>query len=125
MSIRDECRHAFCHDSFGSIIQLLWVDEPGGDYGPDAPTGLTVTPSTNGLYLAWKPSPQDPGCVTGYELSRSTSTGGVYSVLTTVDKGVGNFNDTTALEGTTYFYKIRAKSGNDFSPYTPEASAKR
>ncbi len=107
------------------IVKWTWVDEPGGDYGPDAPTGLTVTPSTTGLYLAWKPSLQDPGCVTGYELSRSTSAGGVYSVLTTVDQGVLNYNDTTALEGTSYFYKIRAKSGNDFSPYTPEASGKR
>lgn len=108
-----------------SIIKWIWVDDPNAPAGPDAPTNFTVTASTTGLYLAWKASPQDPGCVSGYEISRSTSSGSAFAVLTTVANGVLNYNDTIAEVGTTYYYKLRAKSGTDFSPYTAEASGKR
>jgi hypothetical protein len=108
-----------------SIIKWTWQDDPNVPSGPDAPTGLAVTPSTTGLYLTWKASPQDPGCVTGYEIARSTSSGGVYTPLATVDKGVLKYNDTTAAAGTTYYYKIRAVSGMEYSPYTAEVSGKR
>jgi hypothetical protein len=108
-----------------SIVKWTWQDDPNAPSGPDAPTGLAVTPSTTGLYLTWKASPQDPGCVTGYEIARSTSSGGVYTTLATVDKGVLKYNDTTAAAGTTYYYKIRAVSGMEYSPYTAEVSGKR
>lgn len=108
-----------------SIIKWTWQDDPNQPSGPDAPTSLAVMPSTTGLYLTWKASPQDPGCVTGYEIARASSSGGVYTALATVDKGVLKYNDTTATAGTTYYYKVRAVSGTDYSPYTSEASGKR
>ena len=109
-----------------SILKWTWVNDPSDPpSGPDAPTGLTVTPSTSGLYLTWTASPQDPGCVTGYEVSRATTAGGTYSVLTTVATGITKYNDTTATAGTTYYYKVRAVSGSDYSPYTTEISGKR
>lgn len=108
-----------------SIVKWTWQDDPNQPSGPDAPTGLAVAPSTTGLYLTWKASPQDPGCVTGYEIARATSSGGVYATLATVDKGVFKYNDTTATVGTTYYYKLLAVSGTDYSPYTAEASGKR
>jgi hypothetical protein len=108
-----------------SIVKWTWQDDPNALSGPDAPTGLAVTPSTTGLYLTWKASPQDPGCVTGYEIARSTSSGGVYTTLATVDKGVLKYNDTTAIAGATYYYKVRAVSGTEYSPYTSEVSGKR
>ena len=108
-----------------SIVKWTWVDDPNTPTGPDAPTNLAVAASTTGLYLTWKASTQDPGCVTGYEISRADTSGGTLSVIATVDKGVLNYNDTTAVVGTTYYYKLRAKSGSDFSVYTNEVSGKR
>ena len=108
-----------------SIVKWTWTDDPNQPSGPDAPANLAVAASTTGLYLTWTASPNDPGCVTGYEISRSDSSGGALSVIATVDKGVLNYNDTTAAVGTTYYYKLRAKSGTDFSTYTNEVSGKR
>lgn len=107
------------------ILKWTWVDDPNVPTGPDAPSGLTVTPSLNGLYLTWTASPQDPGCVTGYEVARATTSGGVYSTIGTVDKGVVKYNDTSAEVGTMYYYKVRAKAGSEYSPYTAEVSGKR
>ena len=108
-----------------SIVKWTWVDDPNVPTGPDAPSGLAVTPSINGLYLTWTASPQDPGCVTGYEVARATTSGGVFSTVGTVDKGVVKYNDTTASTGTTYYYKVRAKAGSEYSPYTSEVSGRR
>lgn len=82
-------------------------------------------PSTTGLYLTWTASPSDPGCVTGYEVARATSSGGVFSSVGTVNAGVVKYNDTSAAAGTTYFYKVRAVAGSEYSPYTAEVSGKR
>jgi hypothetical protein len=112
-------------DSKYAIVKWTWQDDPTVPSGPDAPSGLTVTPSTTGLYLAWTASAQDPGCVTGYEVARATSSGGVFSTVGTVDKGVVKYNDTTAEVGTMYYYKVRAKAGSEYSPYTAEVSGKR
>lgn len=108
-----------------SILKWTWMDDPSVPPGPDAPTGLAVAASVGGLYLSWIASPQDPGCVTGYEISRATSAGGVSSTIATVNAGALKYNDTTASAGTMYYYKVRAVAGNEFSPYSNEASGKR
>ena len=143
--IPGEEQYVFIHDEYGapvvdvngnvytwkrtptkySILKWTWVDDPNVPSGPDAPSGLTVTPSINGLYLTWTASPNDPGCVTGYEVARATSSGGVFSTVGTVDKGVVKYNDATASTGTTYYYKVRAKAGTEYSPYTSEVSGRR
>jgi len=112
-------------DAKYSILKWTWVDDPNVLTGPDAPTGLSLIPSTTGLYLTWTASPSDPGCVTGYEVSRATSAGGVGSTVATVNAGVVKYNDATATAGTTYYYKIRAVAGSEYSPYTSEVSGKR
>ncbi len=108
-----------------SILKWTWVDDPNVPTGPDAPTGLTLMPSTTGIYLTWTASPSDPGCVTGYEVSRATSAGGATTTVATVNAGVVKYNDTTADAGTTYYYKIRAKAGKESSAFTSEVSGKR
>ncbi len=108
-----------------SILKWTWVDDPNVPAGPDAPTNLSVIPSTSGLYLTWTLSLNDPGCVTGYEIARATSAGGVFSTVGTVEKGVVKYNDTSAAAGTTYYYKVRAAAGTEYSIYTAEASGKR
>ena len=108
-----------------SIVKWTWVNDPNVPTGPDAPSGLTVTPSINGLYLTWTASAQNPGCVTGYEVARATTSGGVFSTVGTVAASVLKYNDTTASAGTTYYYKVRAMAGSEPSPYTAEVSGKR
>lgn len=108
-----------------SILKWTWVDDPNTPSGPDAPSGLKVDASTNGLYLTWTASPQDPGCVTGYEISRATGAGGSGTTVGTITPGKLTFNDSTAASGTTYYYKVRAVSGSEYSPFTSEVSGRR
>lgn len=109
-----------------SILKWTWVDSPDDPKGgPDAPLDLKVAPSTDGLFLTWTASPQDPGCVEGYEVERSSTSGGIFSNLTTTAAGVVKYNDTGAFAGSTYYYRIRAKSSCGPSPYTAEISGKR
>ena len=109
-----------------SILKWTWVDDPTDPQpGPDAPADLKLIPSLDGLYITWGASPQDPGCVDGYELERATSADGMYSTVSTTGAGEFKFNDTSALPGSTYFYKVRAKSDGLYSPYTSPASGAR
>jgi len=96
------------------IVRWSWVDEdtdPKG--GPDTPVETQALPSTSGIYLTWNPSPQDPGCVSGYEIERASAAGGPYSPVATVpldEKQTYNYNDTTATAGATWYYRIRSAS---------------
>lgn len=108
-----------------SVLKWTWVDDPNVPTGPDAPSSLSIAASFNGLYLTWAASPQDPGCVTGYEVARATSAGGVAETIMTLPAGTLMYNDTTANAGITYYYKIRAAAGSEYSPYTSEVSGKR
>jgi hypothetical protein len=63
--------------------------------------------------------------VTGYEVSRATISGGVFSTVGTVEKGVIKYHDTTASAGTTYYYKVRAVAGSEYPNYTADVSGKR
>lgn len=115
-----------------SILKWTWVDDPNAPTNvPDAPEKITIKPVSTGLNLFWQTVPQDPGCVTGYELVRSTTAGGPYSTLATVGAGIANstgwikYADATAEVGTTYYYKVRAAAGIAYSPYTVEVSGKR
>jgi len=108
-----------------SILKWTWQDDPNEPTGPDGPTNFQVQSAINGLYLTWELSLQDPGCVTGYEIERATSSGGVYSTVGTVEKGVIKHTDTTAEAGTTYYYKMRAKADSEYSEYVGPVSGKR
>jgi len=108
-----------------SILKWTWQDDPNVPTGPDGPTNFQVQSAINGLYLTWELSLQDPGCVTGYEIERATSSGGVYSTVGTVEKGVIKHTDTTAEAGTTYYYKMRAKADSEYSEYVGPVSGKR
>jgi len=81
------------------------------------PQALTVMPAPAGYYLVWQ-APQDQTSVTGYEIARATATGGPYTAVATVGKGVFLYHDSAAGGGTTYFYKVRAMAGKAYSPYT-------
>ena len=98
---------------------------------PAAPTGLTAAPGNNAVYLGWNANPE-PDLV-GYHVYRSTTSpvstsgaplSGTEPVTTT------SYVDTTAVNGTQYFYVITAvdastnRSGpSNTASATPDASA--
>jgi len=92
---------------------------------PGAPTGLTVTISGKGFFLAWKASADDPGIVTGYEIARATLASGPFETIAKVSKGVLTYHDSTAQPEIIYFYKVRAVAGKEYSPYSNVAAAER
>jgi len=90
-----------------------------------APTALRLMIVPNGFKLSWKPSPQDPGMVTGYEIVRSDLASGPFVKVGTVDKGVSQYVDTTASPETIYYYKVRAIAGTAYSPFSNTVTGER
>jgi len=94
---------------------------------PVAPTGLTVvdTPGDSGgaLDLAWTPSTAPD--VSEQRVYRSLTVGGPYTLVATLaGNAAGSHTDTIGLvNGTTYFYVIRAFDGTQESGESNEASA--
>jgi Calcineurin-like phosphoesterase/Purple acid Phosphatase, N-terminal domain/Fibronectin type III domain len=86
---------------------------------PAAPTGLAVTAGNNQVDLTWNAS---SGAVS-YNVKRATVSGGPYATVAT---GVtaASFTDTTAVNGTTYFYVVTAVNAVGESSNSNEASAR-
>jgi hypothetical protein len=90
-----------------------------------APTALKLVIVPNGFKLTWKLSPQDPGIVTGYEIVRSDRASGPFDNVSSVNKEVSEYIDTTASKEIIYYYKVRAKAGNIDSPYSNMVTGER
>lgn len=96
----------------GTDAHLYGVTMSGGEfgagtifrlrYGPDAPGGLSVSPSGSNVRLTWSATPT---AVT-YTVKRSTSPG-TETLLATGLAGT-DFVDTTALRGQRYYYVVTA-----------------
>jgi len=89
---------------------------------PAAPTELVATAGVNSVALSWTASPG----ATNYSIKRSTVSGGTPSgTYDTLSAGVvtgTTYTDTTALNGTTYYYVISAVATGE-SPNSTEVSA--
>jgi fibronectin type 3 domain-containing protein len=72
---------------------------------PPAPTGLTAATGDSHVTLTWSAT----SGAGSYSVKRSTVSGGPYSVLAS---GIttASFTDTTAVNGTTYFYVVSASN---------------
>lgn len=83
-----------------------------------APTGLAALPGNNRVTLSWSAS----SGAASYTVKRATVSGGSY---TTVASGVvpTSYTDSTALNGTTYFYVVSAVNGSGESANSTEVSA--
>src|SRR5947209_10665631 len=70
---------------------------------PPAPTGLTAGPNSYlGIALSWNTS----SGATGYNVKRSTTSGGPYATIAT--RSNADYDDTNVVSGTTYFYVVSA-----------------
>lgn len=93
----------------------------------DPPSGVSAlascADSTAEVAVGWTASPDTEA--TGYEILRSTTSGGSYSSVGTVsDPAATAFTDTGLSYSTTYYYVVRTTTSTSWvSPWTSEVSA--
>jgi hypothetical protein len=104
-------------DSVGAIRDFFVVVK-GSASPPAAPMGLTATPGNNQVSLTWNAS----SGATSYNVKRATTSGGPYA---TIAPGVTttSYTDTTAVNGTTYYYVVSAVNAAGESANSSEVSA--
>jgi hypothetical protein len=80
---------------------------------PEMPSGLTVVPGVGRVFLTWNENKE--GDLAGYQVYRSTKSGGDAQRLTVSVIKRTTFSDTSVQQGMTYYYSITAvdKSGNE------------
>ena len=83
---------------------------------PPTPTGLAATAGNNHVALTWNAS----SGATSYNVKRSTSTN---TETTIASPTTNSFDDTTAVNGTTYFYVVSAVGTGGESVNSSEVSA--
>jgi DNA/RNA endonuclease G (NUC1)/fibronectin type 3 domain-containing protein len=69
---------------------------------PAAPAGLTATPGNAHVQLAWNAV----GGATSYNVKRGTAPGGPYTTINS--PGTNSYDDTSAVNGSTYYYVVSA-----------------
>lgn len=88
----------------------ITVARPVNSPGPVAPpTGLTAIGGNAQVSLTWNASLG----ATNYNVKRSTSSGGPFTNIANVT--ATSYNDTTAANGTTYYYEVSALSAPGYS----------
>jgi glycosidase len=86
----------------------LTVNASGDTTAPATPTGLNVvSASPAGIELAWDENSGDASLY-GYEVLRSASSGGPYTMIARVTAPDHSYTDTSVIEGATYYYVVRA-----------------
>lgn len=102
---------------------------PSDNIAPGAPLSIAVadTPGDDGgnLRVAWSLSPDDGAGmrdVVRYDIFRRKSTTSSYSStpLATRPAGTTTYYDNSPIDGTNYYYKVRASDGFNVSPFTIE-----
>lgn len=83
------------------------------------PTGLAATPGNASVTLTWNASTG----ATSYNMYRSTSSGGTYSKINGSAITSTTYTDTTAVNGTTYWYKVTSVDAGGESSESGSVSA--
>jgi len=82
----------------------------GNTIPPAAPTGLTATPSTGTITLDWNDSAE--GDLYGYDIYRSSTSGGQTNRLNLVRSKTSAYTDTNVAGTRTYYYVVTAVDTN-------------
>ena len=88
---------------------------------PNAPSLNAAVAGNNAVSLSWTPGSNGGSAITGYRVYRGTAAGGE-TLLTSIGD-VTSFMDTTAVNGTVYFYKVSALNAVGESTRSNERSA--
>ncbi len=92
-----------------------------GPQPPAAPTFLRATTySASCIRLSWTGVDSE----TGYRLERRHVEGAVWTQIAELPADAGAFDDTGVMEGSEYYYRLRAFNAVGNSPYSNEASAR-
>jgi hypothetical protein len=106
-----------------SAVSLLSCGGSSGGGGgqqvtpPATPTGLAATAGNNQVSLTWNASTG----ATSYNVGRGTASGGPYS--TTFSASTASYTDTTAANGTPYYYVVAAVNSAGTSANSSQVSA--
>jgi len=99
-------------DTYGDVVGYVSVP-------PNAPTGLNATSGTNLVSLSWTSAAGSP---TGYNVKRSTVSGGLYTYIGSTTASTLSYND-SVLGGQTYYYVVSAMNGSGESTNSLPVSA--
>jgi hypothetical protein len=83
------------------------------------PTGLTALSGDGQVMLSWNPTATG----TGFNLRRSTSSNGIYSLIASNLPALG-FTDTNVANGTSYFFILSAVNASGVGADTAPVSAR-
>jgi len=109
-------------------FKTLYLDLLGGGEAAVAPVLVTpatpqeldaTTLSSASIYLEWSSTGEN---TTNYLIERSTD-GVAYTQIATVAVGITVYTDTGLTASTLYYYRVRAASASNYSPYSNVASA--
>jgi squalene-hopene/tetraprenyl-beta-curcumene cyclase len=88
------------------------------------PSGLTATPGNQTVSLSWRPFSETGFALAGYNVYRSTATGGGYSKITTAAVSATSYRDAGLTNDVTYYYVITAVSSTGSeTPYSRQVNA--
>jgi subtilase family serine protease len=94
---------------------------------PTAPQNLNATPGNNSVGLSWQAPLSNGGSpVTKYSIYRTTTPGGEgppTAPIATLGGSTTSYTDTTASNGTTYYYKVSATNAIAEGALSNEANA--
>jgi hypothetical protein len=85
----------------------------------EPPTGLAATPGNQEVTLSWNPVSH----VAGYNIYRSTTSGSGFSKINTTLVTETVYEDTSVVNGITYYYHVKSVSGSLESSASSEVSA--
>src|ERR1039458_8217531 len=89
---------------------------------PAAPAGLMAQAGLSQVTLNWTPAAGD--LAQGYSVLRSTTSGGPYTSIALWNANTSpNYTDTSAVNGTTYYYVVSAMNQNGAGANSAEVSA--
>jgi hypothetical protein len=94
---------------------LMWTSS--GTNPPAGPTGLTATATNSQIGLVWNTSV----AATNYNVKRSTTNGGPYTIITTTAST--NYTDSTVTTAPIYYYVVSAVDSFGESTNSTQASA--
>src|SRR5687768_1430824 len=114
----------FVHDDnlgFGTLCYTL--NATASPYpaspAPSAPAGLKATASVGKVWLRWNPA----AAANGYNVLRSTTSGGAYTTLATYRGTQTLYEDASVTKGTTDYYVVSAIKQTGASSNSPQTGA--
>ncbi|MDD5069015.1 MAG: fibronectin type III domain-containing protein, partial [Candidatus Pacebacteria bacterium] len=99
----------------------------GGGNGNSSESSLTAPSNLQAMVissiqinLTWTDNSDNED---GFKIERRTGTGGIYDVVSTPSANITSWDDSGLIQGTTYYYRIRAYISDKDSEYSDEVSA--